>query len=241
MKIHPGEEHIGKKIIIEAGHVYTDEEPTLEHYVGATMGGTLSKLFQYLLGVQTEEWLFVDDYNPKFSEQPNTLDLEEYIKDLNSVGFFPSKTIFESQQIDKAKETIDYLVEQNFAHSHTNGNIILAKNKILLYNSELDKYSCAILDVVLYLQKLEEADACITILPEKFKSQQKKVLTILKKLKTDISKIFPIYLSDPNNQQIKDPFQFIGAMYNILKGTSQLNGHFSMGRDISFGGCKYGF
>ena len=190
----------GKKssIIVEAGHIYTNERPTLEHQVGATWGNLLSS-YLALFGAEIEKWLFIDNYNPQFEENPQNFDVADYTSSLSQWGFTPAKVVYEADLIGHAEEVIGYLQKHGYAGKHHNGKTVLHKGKILLYDPEKEKYMCSLLDACLYLQKLEQADGCITVLDQQYASQQKGTLTILKKLGADTTNIFPFFYSTPNS------------------------------------------
>ncbi|MFP4424587.1 MAG: hypothetical protein ACLFP2_05165 [Candidatus Woesearchaeota archaeon] len=181
-------------IIVEAGHIYTNEIPTVEQYEGAKQGTILSEILEFL-GFQTAKWLFIDDYNPLFQDKPIQLDIPDYCNSLSKFGFAPDKIVYESDLVDHAEDILSYLQKNCYAGVHNNGKTILNKGKVLLYDPENEK--CSLLDACLYLQKLEEADSCVTVLDKQYASQQKG--TILKKLGIDITKIFPCYYTTPDS------------------------------------------
>jgi len=121
---------VKSKIIIEAGHIYTNEQPSLEHQDSAFWGSFLSKYFKKL-GAETENWLFVDDYNPKFESKPILLDESEYERQLKKWGFHPDEVIHETELIGQAKDALELLVKNDYAEK-CGGKIVLRKDKILL-------------------------------------------------------------------------------------------------------------
>src|SRR3989338_4556088 len=130
------------KLIVESGHIYTNEQPN-------------------------------------FEEKPQDLDIVAYISLLPSWGFAPDKIVYEADLVNNAKEIVDHLQKHGDAGPHHNGRIILNKGKILLYDPGNGKYMCALLDACLYMQKLEHADGCVTILDQQYAAQQKGTFTIL--------------------------------------------------------------
>lgn len=190
------------KFIVEAGHIYTNEHPTLEHQRCAEWGNWVSNcLCLAPLGAEIKKWLFIDNYNPRFEKKPQDLDITGYIKSLKLWGFSPDKVEYEADFVKPAKDRVAYLQEQGYAGKHhKTGKTVLRKGDILLYDPESDKYMCALLDACLYLQKLEQADVCITVLDPQYTSQQKDTLTILKKLGANTTTIFPFFYSTSNSQ-----------------------------------------
>ena len=243
----------GKKssIIVEAGHIYTNEHQTLEHQVGATWGNLLSS-YLALFGAEIENWLFIDNYNPPFEEKPQDLNIGDYISSLSQWGFAPDKVVYEADLVEHAKEVITYLQKQGHAGEHHNGKTVLHKGKILLYDPESEKYMCSLLDACLYLQKLEQADGCITVLDQQYTSQQKGTLTILKKLGTDTTTVFPFFYSTPNspvhasvdssNVYVNGnvDLSFVQPAIDLLQIVSKLSGSVSPNSSLEIEVGKYG-
>lgn len=186
------------KVIVEAGHIYTNEIPGQEHQIGAEIGSLVANLFT-MVGYEVQKLLFVDNYNPTFEDKPQSLDLWNYLNFLEGCGFSPDKVIYEMEMAQPAKEALDFLVENNFAGQHDlTGKFLLNKGNILLYDPETERFSCSLLDACLYQQKLKESAGTITVLDQQYSSQQKGTLTILKKLGVDTSGIAPFYYNTPN-------------------------------------------
>lgn len=198
----------GTKVIIEAGHIYTDEMPGLEHTISANIGSQIGK-FMSSLGYSVENWLFVDNYNPQFSDNPEILDLDSYKVMLQEAGFIPDKIVFEADLVPSAQENLDILVQNNYAQKNCASINLLKKvnkEKQVLFNMENGHYSCSLLDASFYVQKASQGNILITVLPEKFKSEQKQTMTIISKLQksgVNISskQIASLYFSDQNGYQ----------------------------------------
>ena len=185
------------KIIVEAAHIYTNEQPSLEHQIGAQIGGQISKLLG-LLHFNPQKWLFIDNYNPQFEEKPEVLDKDSYIAQLSTWGFTPDNVYYEADLAGRAQEVLDYLVANHYASQHPlTGKFLLGKGNILLYDPESEKFACSLLDACLYLEKGKQSDCSVTILDKQFKSQQKGTLTILNKLGFDKTTVVPVYYSTP--------------------------------------------
>ena len=187
------------KIIIESGHIYTHESPSLEHKVSASLGSFLSGYFS-LFGASVEKWLFIDNYNPQFEGRTQVLDTVGYLASLSGWGFGPDVVFNEADLVPQAKEVLDYLEKEGYAGKHPNGKTVLFKGGVLLYSPEEDRYMCSLLDACLYLEKLKKADSCITVLESQYSSQQKGTLAILKKLDADTGRIFPFFYSLPASE-----------------------------------------
>ncbi|MBT3814506.1 hypothetical protein HOE37_03965 [Candidatus Woesearchaeota archaeon] len=195
-----------EKIIIEAGHIYTNQEVNPKHELGAKVGALLGN-FLMGLGYETENWLFVDDYNPQFEEWPQELDLNEYQKKLTGWGFSPDLTKFEKDLVGLAQEKLEELLKTGVAgEKKKGGRIVIYGSSAQLYDPNENKYSCALLDACLYLQKLEQGDFTLTILPcfdqygNLYYSQQQKTFQILSHLDVDPTKILPIYFFSPGEE-----------------------------------------
>jgi len=238
-------------IVIEAGHIYTNESPNLEHKIGATWGNLLSNYLE-LFGAETTKWLFIDNYNPQFEEKLQNLEVTEYLDSLSQWGFDPNKIVYEADLVEHAKEVVGYLHKQGYAGKHHNGKIVLYKGNILLHDPKIGKYMCSLLDACLYLQKLEKADGCITILDKQYNSQQKGTITILKKLDVDVNTIFPFFYSTPNSSlhQSVDPsnvtinkqgdLSFVQPAIDLLEIVSKLSGSLSSNNSLEMEISKYG-
>lgn len=239
------------KIVIEAGHIYTNEQPSLEHKIGATWGNLLSNYLE-LFGAEIKQWLFIDNYNPLFEDKPQDLSIENYVKELSQTGFIPDKIVYEADLINQAKEIINYLEKKNYAGKHKKDKTALYKGKVLLYDSEKDKYMCSLLDACLYLKKLEQADSCITILDKKYIHQQKGTLAILKKLDVEVNKIFPFFYSTKKTEHQgsisthniyaneQDKISFIQPAIDLLQTVSKLYGTVSPTDQLDMEVSKYG-
>ena len=179
-------------LIVEAAHIYTNEQPGEEHQTGAQVGGSISRYLQ-LFGTTVQQWLFVDNYNPLFSEKPRHLDEKKYRESLQQWGFAPDQTVYEADLVGRAADVLQYLLKHDFAAKYKDGRVALRKGKTLLYNSDTDKYMCALLDASLYLLKLEHAQGCITVLPQSYRQQQKEAMAIARRAGADTSRIFPYY------------------------------------------------
>lgn len=201
------------KVIVEAGHIYTSEQPNQEHYVGVEIGLQLAKVFQ-ALEMETENWLFIDNYNPKLEGQEEILVLDDYVSYLGKVGLKPKKIIYESDFLKKAQENLDELVDEGFTYEQK-GKIILGKGKVTLF--ENGKYFCPLLDACAYQQKLKQADYCVTVLPENYKQQQKDTSIILKKLGINFCHIFPYFYSSQKEDLLQNALQ-------LVKTVNQLSG-----------------
>lgn len=188
------------KLIIEAGHIYANESPGLEHKLGAEWGSFLSQYLK-VFGATVDKWLFIDDYNPSYEDKPLVLDQPSYLAMLTSLGFKPDNIIYETAMVEKAKDALSYLIDQDYTSVQNDGSIILQKDRILLYNPENEKYMCSLLDACLYMEKMKHADICMTVLESQYIPQQKGTLTILKKLGVDTDKITPFFYLEPSSDK----------------------------------------
>lgn len=234
-------------IIVEAGHIYTNEQPSLDHQIGATWGNLLSN-YLTLFGSQITKWLFIDNYNPQFEEKPQDLEIANYVNLLSEWKFAPDKVLYESDFVEHAQEIVTYLQKQGYAKENHEGKTILNKGKILLYDPEHEKYMCSLLDACLYLQKLEQADGCITILNQQYASQQKGTFAILKKLNINVNRIFPFFYSTKNSttnpsinaQNENKNLYFVQPAINLLQIVSKLSGSVSLNSSLEIEVRKYG-
>lgn len=184
-------------VCVEAGHIYTDESPTIRHEIGAIVGKNVSNILEGL-GVQVQRMLFVDDYHPT----THSLDLDSYQKLLAERGFVADKVVMESSLNDAAEDVITLLQDKSLIDVKKNGAIILKKTHkkekdiVLRKSPEMGGApACAALDTALYLKKSESTGVCVTILHDEWKEQQSGVKKVLKALGKDIP-ILEVYYSD---------------------------------------------
>ncbi|MBP6098549.1 MAG: hypothetical protein KA477_01040 [Candidatus Levybacteria bacterium] len=184
-------------VCIEAGHIYTDETPSLSHEIGAIVGHNVSQILEGM-GVTVQKMLFVDDYNAL----SHNLNVEEYRSLLNSHGFEPDILVMESSLVQDAYQVIAELEVNSLTETNKNGALILKKNHkkekdiVLRKSPSMESLpACAALDTALYIKKNERAGICVTVLHEKWKSQQEAVKKVLKALGKDIP-ILEIFFTD---------------------------------------------
>ncbi|MBI2572360.1 hypothetical protein HYV86_00710 [Candidatus Woesearchaeota archaeon] len=180
------------KVIVEAAHIYTYEKPGLDHFKSAQIGARMCDYFRNL-GAQVTPLLFVDDYNTRFEQKDEVLDVEKYVKQITKAGFEPQRIVYEKDLVPQAQEYLEQLIQEGYAKQHPNGSMILVKGNVKLYDPTIERYSCSLLDASLYAQKLSEAAACVTILPKEYEKQQDATKLILKKLGFDTGGIHMVY------------------------------------------------
>lgn len=185
------------KIIIEAAHVYTNKPIGVEEELGAKFGSLLSTYLGQSSHI--EKWLFVDDYNPKFSEKHEIFNEEDYVKIIGSFGFHPDKIFNESNLVERAKHVLDLLLGKGYAY--TGDGFVFLDNK-KLYDISKDKYMCTLLDACFYLEKMEQSNSCVTVLDKKYRKQQKDTMNILKILGKDIGCVKQFFYSAELNNII---------------------------------------
>jgi len=114
--------------------------------------------------------------------------------------------------------------------------------KVKLYDSANNQYACSLLDACLYLKKLEEADGCVSVLDQEYKSQQLGTLFILNALNAggytlNTEHIFPFFYSAPETRKHPivdsslifaeetsvDPMSFVQPSLELAKIVSQLS------------------
>jgi hypothetical protein len=198
-----------EKIIIEAGHIYADQNPGEEEIQGAKIGASLSLLFKQA-GFEVSNMLFVDNYNAS----QNTLDIDSYVNFLKSLGFNPDKILYEADFQSDAQDIINHLEKQGVIYED-NGIIKLQKKKIHLYDTAKDKYSCALLDAALYIAKQDSSDSSVTVLPLDYKSQQKNTMKILQALGVDTSSLKQKYFQTPDKSNVS-PLNSVDAILDSV-------------------------
>jgi hypothetical protein len=226
----------GTKIIIEAGHIYTNTAPGQEQETGVKIGSLFANLFT-LFGYDVEKWLFIDDYNPKFQDGLASLDEKAYLTFISTHGFAPDKTVYEASLAPEAKGMLEFLVKHNYAGlQHHTGKVVLHKGNIILHDPKQDKYMCALLDACLYLDKAKAGNFSVTVLDKQFEQQQNATMAILKKLDFNVETVFPIYYTTPQIEQHESvvaaniyagpvPASHVNGAINIVKSLALLANH----------------
>lgn len=169
------EEHKPRIVIVEAGHIYMDKEPDKEHEVAAEIAARISASLAKHGHVVIKQ-LFVDNYNP--NPENFSLDVKSYVDFLESKGFKPDIVTYESWLETPAKNLLAALKTH---HDKEGGNIFLADDSGIKLQVE-DRPTCSLLDSALYIAKLSMCEMTITVLPRKYKAQQKSVFSILSRL-----------------------------------------------------------
>src|SRR3989338_4114704 len=111
---------LGAKIIVEAGNIYSNEAPSLEHEIGAKLGSLVCIVLNSM-GHYTQNWLFIDNYNPQFEQKPWVLDkgtytgTGAYITLLEQWGFKPDVVIKEGDLVYAAKDLLAFLLAHDYA------------------------------------------------------------------------------------------------------------------------------
>lgn len=249
---------IEEKLIVEAGHIYTDEEPAADHEYGVKIGATVTKFFTSL-GYQVEKWLFIDNYTPLFTEtslllNEDRLNEDNYFKSLEELGFKPDVTVYEADLVTQAQDEMGSLLEKKLAAESGGGSVSLNKSSISLYDASKDKFSCSLLDACFYLQKLQSAAGVITILPWRnhsgklYKSQQKETLIILEKLGVNTSALLPVYFVSPfenppskdvqNSRLVYGDSPFVRGI-TLLKALAKMTEHFPVKTGLELEVMKY--
>lgn len=189
---------------VEAGHIYTDETPSLSHEIGAMVGANFCTELERM-GIVVQRMLFVDDYNAT----SNDLNLADYSSLLSKHGFAVDRTVMESTLREDAEKVIARLQASSMAELNRNGAVILKKNQKREKTIVLQKSSstgggpaCAALDAALYLLKAREAGLCVTVLHQQWKDQQEGVKKVLKALGENVP-ILEVYYSDDGDIEVE--------------------------------------
>ncbi len=183
----------GKKVIVEAAHIYTNEEQSLEHAISASIGGAVG-YYLTTQGIENAPWLFVDNYNPTFEGKPSLFEVKDYIQSLIPYGFYPQKVVYEADLVVMALDLLQDLIAkgQTWTNRKT-GKVMLKDANVLLYDPAQNHLKCSLMDACLYMMKREEADAFVTILQQSYESQQQGTKRVLEKVGFDTTVIVPAY------------------------------------------------
>lgn len=192
-------------VCVEAGHIYTDETPSLTHEIGAMVGSEYCKALERI-GIQVQKMLFIDDFNAKSQD----LDIDSYTGILAKHGFMPDSIIMESSLFESAQDVISQLEAREMIDVNRHGAIILKKYDKKEKDIVLQKSpnmggapACAALDTALYLKKYEDSGICLTVLPTEWKGQQNGVKKVLKALGKKVP-IIEVYYTDEGDIEVED-------------------------------------
>lgn len=184
----PIPEHITKQLVtnqpalVEAGHFYANEAFGPEHKASIALGLHVLKQLDSL-GITGIPCLFIDNYNAKGS-----LELEEAnIAIIKDQGFVPHEIFHEADMEEKAENLLSQLEQKGKVSYQQSRDIKRLKANPPQVLKEENKLNCALLDSAFYIEKFNKYKSlCITILPERLKSQQHAVKAILKVLEIKI-------------------------------------------------------
>ncbi len=199
------QEYIGSAnaVVLEAAHIYADKQPHLEQQKGAVLATAVNAG----LGIPTIRTLLIDDYN--ITEK--TLDINAYLVWLTDHGYAPDEVIMESDLVPAAHELLEEIKDRVPAKKlstskhdpwQSNGALGLwtPVGKVPLLTS-VGRPSCALLDASLYLRKSQLAQACLTILPQEYSSQQIATHAILKRINKSVPVVNLYFNSNNGNEQ----------------------------------------
>lgn len=166
---------------IEFAHIYVNESPTNEHFTSAAIAQKTIRDLE-ASGMTFVISVLIDDYNPTDS----ILNIKKYIKELEAIGINPDYVIMESS----------LTAYKDPALNEMNGKIKRLYSK---YINKSPKCPCSFLVAIWHLLRLGALDSSkivsqtndkpfaaeriITILPERYKSIEKKAMDIIKSTK----------------------------------------------------------
>jgi hypothetical protein len=197
--------------IIEGGHFYADQKhsPLQEEDREYAKHGIRLALDLHNITDESFIWWFIDNLHGEDFNQAIYKDL------LLQWGNIPIQTVYEADPglLTEALHLTEripsnMLLKLRKGVSLINGggqpNQILYKN-----NKYTPEPMCALIDAALYLRKwefLEEKGDCITVLPEKYRGQQKNTLDILNAIKVRIP-ITNIYFDKTGEIKLVEGFR----------------------------------
>lgn len=188
---------------VEAAHIYTDEQPGLEHQMSAVIGTNVSRILEEM-GVDVNRMLFVDDFNADSKD----LDIHEYESFITKHGFIPDVVVMETTLVEDAKEIVRVLEGLGLTEVNKNGATILKKKEkrekevVLKKSPSLGSVpACSALDAALYIKKFEHSGVCVTVLHERWKNQQDSVKRVITALGMEIP-VLDVYYSDTGDVSV---------------------------------------
>lgn len=206
-----------RSVVIESAHAYAFDslhDPAVVYSLENQLeqASLLSKALQ-AINIETKKVLFVDNYNPSPSREPDcNLDIPDYLKFAQTHGFSPDYLIMEADMVPLAEEIIasmQLLDGINGQNLHNTDSIFCKENNIMLNHRHIElaqicpkKISCSAIDAALTVLKYRFlGDGVVNILPKlpgaygfSYRSQQQKVRLILREhLRSRVLPFFNIF------------------------------------------------
>lgn len=163
-----------KSALVEAGHFYGNKPLDAEQQLGIQVGRTVTSALLET-GLHVTPCLLIDDYNaPDIYSETNLAALKKQ-------GFVPAVIYKERDMISGAKNILNLL---DFANkTKVKHGVKYFKDGFKILVSEQGKYSCALLDAALYVEKHQKyGGVSVTVLPETYayRVQQQATKSILR-------------------------------------------------------------
>lgn len=168
-------------VVIEAAHIYADQEPGDEQKIGAQIAAQISAGLE----ARARKALLIDNLNVAKS----TLSKEAYLAQLKAWGFIPDDVFMETDLVAGVTEAgglID-VIKQRRLVKVKNGEGLTKR----FWDQDQEKMiglvkkdgipTCPALDALLYKRKSSLGQACVTILPGTYADQQIATQSIMKK------------------------------------------------------------
>ncbi len=167
-----------RKLILEGGHIYGDEEPGEKHFSDMKLTGLLrAHLLQQ--GFDVESLLMVDDFHPA----ENTLDVDAYKAAALAVGWPIDHLAFESEMAPLAEAMIETLRKLGKVAAQGDGLVLNdGRMSAHLLTPEKGELSCAILDSALSVIKYRilKGQGVVNVLDRGLKGQQRNTRQIVR-------------------------------------------------------------
>jgi hypothetical protein len=169
-------------VVVEAAHIYADQEPNGEQSAGALVAHALLEVIK----APTHNLLFVDDFHTAKA----TLDIEAYQQWLAELGYPIDQTIKEATLVPDAHKLVDRIKQivpgKKLSPKKPDGSKSLGLwvpggRKVSLLTQE-GKPSCNLLDASFYLKKAEIGEVSLTVLPKCYLPQQIDTIATLQRI-----------------------------------------------------------
>lgn len=187
-----------KNIVLEGGHIYTDETPGTTHDVDirttALLGAHLSRN-----GYKVKNVLMVDDFHPT----EHRLDVGAYTQHAAELGWHIDHLVMESALAPIAQAVTERLIGMGVTRPEGNGLILDdgRKGAHLLVPSD-GQWSCAVLDAALTIVKFKVlgGEGVVNVLSNEMKGQQRNTRQIVKAVVEERRLPFYNFFIDPNGR-----------------------------------------
>jgi len=188
-----------RSALVEAGNFYGGEQLKPHNILGLQIGAHVVKQLE-LLGIPTTRAILIDNYHHG-SYGSKITDVHPIIAVANASGFTPDRVIFEEMYLFPAEELVNHLVTKRRAKKNGEGKVRY-KGHVLV--EENGRVACAAFEVPIHMDKQTQHPdgVLVTVLEEKYRSQQHLVQALLHEVERKIPTLL-VYFNDQGETSIE--------------------------------------